>query len=58
MQLSPELTDIVGKSKATRGEITKLVFSYIRRKQLLVNRNFSSKFMISQKQFPGILRGL
>ena len=28
MQLSPELTDIVGKSKVTRGEITKLLFFY------------------------------
>ena len=35
MTLSPELADIVGKPKATRGEITKLVWSCIRIKLLL-----------------------
>lgn len=39
MFLSPQLADIVGKRKASRGEITKMVWAYIKRKGLLVNFN-------------------
>ena len=37
MKLSPELTDIVGKGKASIKEVLKVVWAYIKRKQLMVN---------------------